>query len=85
SAQVIFTRCLEALCTSRDGARAWERVESNLAFIQDAYPSLANFDFIDSEQGWAIVYTSEMDSAIYDTTDGGQTWAPLPAQIEDRP
>jgi photosystem II stability/assembly factor-like uncharacterized protein len=85
SAQVIFTRCLEALCTSRDGARAWQRVESNLAFIQDAYPSLANFDFIDSERGWAIVYTSEMDSAIYDTTDGGQTWTPLPAQIEGRP
>jgi len=85
SAQVIFTRCMEMLCLSRDGAHTWERVESNLAFIQDAYPSLANFDFIDPEQGWAIVYTSELDSALFATADGGQTWTPLPAQIDGRP
>lgn len=85
SMQVIFTRCLEALCASRDGARSWERVKSNLNFVLDRYPSLADFDFIDEARGWAIVYTSEMDSALYATEDGGQTWKLLPARIEGAP
>ncbi len=43
-----------------------------------------NFDFINSQVGWAVTPISEIENALIQTRDGGRTWQPVQPVTADR-
>jgi photosystem II stability/assembly factor-like uncharacterized protein len=62
-----------ALYTSRDGGLSW----LNLGDPLPDGASINRLSFVDSENGWALVFEPDFQTRLYATHDGGQTWARL--------
>jgi hypothetical protein len=62
------------LLTTQDGGSTW--ISSALVSWKSA-----TFDFIDSQNGWAIA-RNETTSSLLRTSDGGRTWTELPATVQ---
>ena len=75
SDQEIIFACGGDLCLSRDGALRWERISSNLSFVysQDKL-YVVGFDFVDSQNGWALAEPLHRSYTLWRTTDGGASW-----------
>jgi photosystem II stability/assembly factor-like uncharacterized protein len=68
-----------SLYRTSDGGQNWIRLSSNEDFKQ-----VASLDFVSSTQGWAIGRQNNASSFLLKTTDGGETWTPVPISIVDR-
>jgi len=78
SNQEIIFACGGELCVTRDGAQTWERISSNLSFAysqSDLY--VDQFDFVDIQNGWALVEPVYRSYTLWRTTDGGKSWIEL--------
>jgi photosystem II stability/assembly factor-like uncharacterized protein len=76
--QEIFFACGSELCVSQDGAQTWDRISSNLNFFTlGEYPRVEEFDFVDSQNGWALVEPIFDSFTLWFTTDGGRNWVEL--------
>jgi photosystem II stability/assembly factor-like uncharacterized protein len=76
--QDMFFACDQDLCVSHDGAQTWERVQPNLVFSNvGGQHYVQQFDFVDSNTGWALVGTDRYELTLWKTTDGGETWEML--------
>src|SRR2546421_911422 len=62
-----FRRC--------DGQR-WTKLSPGASFKQ-----VTSLDFVSSTLGWAIGGQGKNSSRLLKTTDGGQTWTPIPSTI----
>jgi hypothetical protein len=73
-----FFACRTDLCVTRDGAQTWERISSNLKFSAGGgRPYVSQFDFADSQNGWALVEPAYASFSLWHTTDGGRSWDKL--------
>jgi hypothetical protein len=75
--EIIFV-CGSELCVTRDGAQTWDRISSNLNFDATAhYPRVTSFDFVDGQNGWALVEVEHGSLTMWRTTEGGRNWVKL--------
>ena len=63
------------LSVSHDGGQTWTAITPNV----DISDTLAQFQFVDAQNGWAITGDANGHTSLYKTVDGGQTWT---AQIQ---
>jgi photosystem II stability/assembly factor-like uncharacterized protein len=61
------------LNTSHDGGQAWTAITPNIDLSQ----ILAQFDFVDKDNGWATSIDTNQKGMLYKTNDGGKTWVAL--------
>ncbi|MFL7812510.1 MAG: hypothetical protein AB8I40_02420 [Anaerolineales bacterium] len=74
--------CGNDLCLSRDGAQTWERISSNLAYSYSrSGPYMKEFDFVDTEHGWALVEPEFKIFSLWRTSDGGRSWMKLTPEL----
>ncbi|MFN2280870.1 MAG: hypothetical protein ACK2TZ_03335, partial [Anaerolineales bacterium] len=82
SGQDIAFVCGIDLCLSRDGAQTWERISSNLAYSYSrSGPYMNEFDFVDTEHGWALVEPEFKIFSLWRTSDGGRSWMKLTPEL----
>jgi photosystem II stability/assembly factor-like uncharacterized protein len=67
----IFVWFGNELSVSHDGGQTWTTLTPNV----DLSDTLAQFQFVDAQNGWAIASDANGNSTLYKTTDGGHTWA----------
>jgi photosystem II stability/assembly factor-like uncharacterized protein len=78
SNQEIMFACGRELCVTRDGAQTWERISSTLSFVYSlSEPYIEQFDFVDRQNGWALVAPVYRSYTLWQTTDGGRSWSEL--------
>jgi photosystem II stability/assembly factor-like uncharacterized protein len=71
----IFFDCGSDLCVSRDKARTWERISSNLSYnYSEIKPKITQFDFVDGQNGYALVGPTYGPYSLWQTSDGGRNW-----------
>ena len=59
-----------------DGGAHWAKITQA---IEALITSVVQLDFVSTEVGWALGYTSEPpNTLLFKTTDGGQTWSQVP-------
>lgn len=63
------------LSVSHDGGQSWITITPNVT-LSDL---LAQFQFVDAQNGWAVTSDANGHTSLYKTTDGGQTWV---AQVQ---
>jgi photosystem II stability/assembly factor-like uncharacterized protein len=66
----IFVWFGKDLSVSHDGGHSWTTVTPNV----DLSDTLAQFQFVDAQNGWAIASDANGNTTLYKTTDGGQIW-----------
>ncbi|MGD0612627.1 MAG: hypothetical protein ABSB41_14040 [Anaerolineales bacterium] len=77
SSQDVFVACGSNLCVTHDGARTWTTLLSSLNFASsDTGEYVSQFDFISPTTGWALSGKAG-SSSLYETKDGGESWAML--------
>jgi photosystem II stability/assembly factor-like uncharacterized protein len=59
-----------------DGGQQWIKLSPGATFKQ-----VTSLDFVSSTLGWAIGGQGKNSSLLLKTTDGGQTWTPIPFMI----
>jgi photosystem II stability/assembly factor-like uncharacterized protein len=67
------------LYRTSDGGQQWIKLSPGANFKQ-----ITSLDFVSSTLGWAISEQSKNSSLLLKTTNGGQTWTPIPISISDR-
>jgi hypothetical protein len=78
SSQEIIFVCGSELCVTRDGAQTWDRFSSNLNPNDTGhYPRVKSYDFVDVQNGWALVESVYDSYTLWRTTDGGRNWLEL--------
>ena len=64
------------LYRTSDGGTHWVKITGAIAA---SITSVAQLNFVSTEVGWALGYTSEPPNThLFKTTDGGQTWTQVP-------
>jgi photosystem II stability/assembly factor-like uncharacterized protein len=61
------------LNVSHDSGSTWSVVSPNI----DVRDTLASFQFVDANTGWALTVDASNHHSLYKTTDGGATWTAL--------
>ncbi len=74
---VSFTSCRiwngTTIAITEDGGQSWQQVKTNVNLQQ----SLVQIDFTSPQVGFALSITSDGQSTLYWTSDGGRNWTPL--------
>jgi len=77
SPQDVYIACGGNLCVTHDGGQTWARLHSGLNFsASDTGESVSQFDFVSPATGWALSGKAGSFS-LYETQDGGESWAKL--------
>jgi len=58
------------LSVSHDGGQTWTSMTPNLSWDFSTF----QFQFVDTQTGWAVTSASNGHTSLYKTIDGGQTW-----------
>ena len=88
SARDMFVRAGPDLRVTHDGAKSWQTVKSSLNFGPATVDrAVIQIDFVDAARGWAVIsdnFSQSPDGTyyLYQTLDGGATWAEVPVKIE---
>ncbi|MGA2112827.1 MAG: hypothetical protein ABSG98_11880 [Anaerolineales bacterium] len=61
------------LNVSHDSGSTWTEVTPNI----NVHDTLASFQFVDANTGWALTEDANSHHSLYKTTDGGATWTAL--------
>ncbi len=70
----VVAQCGRDLCVTRDGAQTWSAIQPNIDFgLRGSQRELVQIDFIDPNNGWAVVRDGDRYE-LYRSTDGGYTW-----------
>jgi photosystem II stability/assembly factor-like uncharacterized protein len=64
------------LYRTSNGAQDWVKLSPGAGFKQ-----ITSLDFVSSTLGWALSEQGKNSSLMLKTTDGGETWAPIPFTI----
>jgi photosystem II stability/assembly factor-like uncharacterized protein len=64
------------LYRTSNGGQQWTKLSPGASFKQ-----VTSLDFVSSTLGWAISGQGKNPSLLLKTTDGGQTWTPIPFMI----
>lgn len=72
---------------THDGAKSWRTVTPNIDLgAEGSKRDLARLDFVDPLHGWLIIsdltFSRDGNVILYQTSDGGKTWAELPLKIQ---
>ena len=65
-----------SLYRTSNGAQEWARLSPGASFKQ-----VSSLDFVSSTLGWAISGPGKNSSLLLKTSDGGETWTPIPFTI----
>ena len=71
SANDVFVWFGGELSVSHDSGQSW----TNLTPNPDLSTNLIQLQFVDAQTGWAVTSDANSHTSLYQTTDGGQTWA----------
>lgn len=72
-----------ALYHTSDSGNIWKPVKVKKSL--DSYlahgGNIAQLEFVDARTGWAVTWEKDDQSELLQTTDGGETWNAVPAEI----
>jgi photosystem II stability/assembly factor-like uncharacterized protein len=81
SRNIILALCGNTLCLTQDGAVTWHPLATNLDFSQTDKRSVLALDFVDAGTGWTLIQENGSPPTLYQTKDGGRSWAQISPQI----